>query len=146
MDRAADNHYPTMTTDEIAAMVIPAAKDCALFLWSTAAMRPDAERVMAAWGFRYASECVWVKDRLGTGYWFRNKHETLLLGIKGDVPAPAPGTQFPSVIEAAIGKHSAKPNQFAEMIEEMFPNLPAIELFARAPRLGWDAWGNEAAS
>jgi N6-adenosine-specific RNA methylase IME4 len=29
------------------------------------------------------------------------------------------------------------------MIEEMYPHLPAIELFARAPRLGWDVWGNE---
>jgi N6-adenosine-specific RNA methylase IME4 len=84
-----------------------------------------------------------VKDRLGTGYWFRNKHELLLVGTRGDVPAPAPGTQFASVIEAAVGAHSAKPIAFAEMIEEMFPTLPALELFARSPREGWDVWWNE---
>jgi N6-adenosine-specific RNA methylase IME4 len=57
---------------------------------------------------------------------------------------PAPGTQFPSVIRAPLGEHSAKPAAFAEMIEEMFPSLPALGLFARGPRLGWDVWGNEA--
>jgi N6-adenosine-specific RNA methylase IME4 len=87
-----------------------------------------------------------VKDRTGTGFWFRNAHELLLVGTRGDLPAPAPGTQYASVIEAAVGEHSAKPAAFAEMIEEMFPSLPAVELFARGPRLGWDVWGNEAES
>jgi N6-adenosine-specific RNA methylase IME4 len=31
------------------------------------------------------------------------------------------------------------------MIEEMFPHAALLEMFARAPRLGWDSWGNEAA-
>jgi N6-adenosine-specific RNA methylase IME4 len=30
------------------------------------------------------------------------------------------------------------------MVEEMFPTLSALEMFARAPRLGWEVWGNEA--
>jgi N6-adenosine-specific RNA methylase IME4 len=32
---------------------------------------------------------------------------------------------------------------FAEMIEQMFPNVPKLEMFARKPRDGWDVWGNE---
>ena len=32
MDRTADNHYATMTTDEIKALPVPAASDCVLFL------------------------------------------------------------------------------------------------------------------
>jgi N6-adenosine-specific RNA methylase IME4 len=144
MDRAADNQYPTMNTAELCALEIPAAEDCALFLWATMPMLPQALTVMSAWGFQYKSGCVWVKDRLGTGYWFRNKHELLLVGTRGDIPAPAPGTQFASVIEAAVGAHSAKPNAFAEMIEEIFPTLPALEIFARSPRAGWTVWGNEA--
>jgi N6-adenosine-specific RNA methylase IME4 len=144
MDRAADNHYPTMTTAELCALEIPAADDAALFLWATAPMLPEALAVLAAWGFAYKSHCVWAKDRLGTGYWFRNRHEILLVGTRGNIPAPAPGTQFPSVIEAAVGAHSAKPIAFAEMIEQMFPNLPALEMFARSPRRGFDVWGNEA--
>ena len=55
MDRAADNHYPTMTLDEIKALDVPsiAAEDCVLFLWATAPMLPQALEVMTAWGFTY---------------------------------------------------------------------------------------------
>lgn len=147
MDRAADNHYPTSCTEVIAARDVPsiAAKDCALFLWATAPMLPHALTVMAAWDFDYRSQVIWRKDRMGTGYWFRNAHELLLLGIRGNVPAPAMGTQWASVIEAPVGRHSAKPEAVHEMIEEYFPALPKIELNRRGPpRPGWDAWGNEA--
>jgi N6-adenosine-specific RNA methylase IME4 len=144
LDRAADNHYPTMETLSIAQMSVPAAPDCVLFLWATVPMLPQALEVMTLWGFEYRSACVWAKDRIGTGYWFRNNAELLLVGVRGQVPAPAPGEQYASLIEAKVGEHSAKPAAFAEMIEEMFPTLPRLELFARAPRLGWDVWGNEA--
>lgn len=143
LDRSADNHYPTMTVDEICALQVPAADRCVLFLWATVPMLLEALRVMAAWGFAYRSHFVWVKDRRGTGYWNRNRHELLLIGVRGDVPAPAPGEQYDSVIEARVGVHSAKPQHFAEMIEDMFRNTPMIELFARKPRLGWDVWGNQ---
>ena len=144
MDRAADNHYSTLNTAEIAALPVPAARDCALFLWATVPMLSDALAVMTAWGFEYRSQIVWVKDRIGTGYWFRNQHEVLLFGARGNVPAPAPGTQFPSVIRAPVREHSEKPEEFAKMIEAMFPNVPKLEMFARAQRVGWDAWGAEA--
>ena len=144
LDRAADNHYPTMPTEEICALQVPAAPDAALFLWATAPMLEHGLQVLRAWGFTYRSNLVWNKARIGTGYWARNKHEHLLIGTRGDVPAPAPGTQPESVIDAAVGRHSEKPADFAEAIERMFPSAPKVELFARAPRRGWDAWGNEA--
>ena len=145
--RAADNHYVTEPTNRIEALDIPsiAAKDCCLFLWATAPMLPDALRVMASWGFQYKSQFVWVKDRIGTGYWTRNKHEHLLIGTRGQIPAPAPGTQWSSVIEAPVRAHSEKPERFFEMIEASFPELPKIELYRRGvAREGWDAWGLEA--
>lgn len=146
MDRAADNHYPTSSTEEICARPVAsiAADDCVLFLWATAPMLPDALRVMEAWGFTYKSNAIWFKDRVGTGYWFRNQHELLLIGSRGHPPAPAPGTQFSSVIEAPVAEHSRKPDDFHALIEGYFPNLPRIELNARRARPGWDAWGNEA--
>ncbi|HEY1878466.1 MAG TPA: MT-A70 family methyltransferase [Caulobacteraceae bacterium] len=145
MDRAADNHYPTMTVEAIAALPVPAAEDAVLFLWATVPMLPEALAVMAAWGFAYKSHFVWVKDKVGTGYWSRNRHELLLIGTRGSVPAPAPGDQYESVISAARGEHSAKPFAFREMIDDLFPTLPRIELFARGESyVGWDAWGNEA--
>lgn len=147
LNRAADNHYPTMTREALLDMEVmhsAPAKDCVLFCWATAPMLQEALEWMAHYGFEYRSHCVWIKDRIGTGFWFRNQHELLLVGVRGDVPAPAPGTQFASVIQAPLGEHSAKPPAFAEMIEEMFPSQRLLEMFARGPRLGWDTWGNEA--
>jgi N6-adenosine-specific RNA methylase IME4 len=143
MDRAADNHYPTLSVEHIRRLAIPAAEDAVLFLWATGPMLPQALDVMAAWGFTYRSRCVWVKPKMGTGYWFRDQAEELLVGVRGNIPAPAPGEQYTSVITARAGQHSAKPHCFREMIEEMFPTLPRIELFARERISGWDAWGNE---
>jgi N6-adenosine-specific RNA methylase IME4 len=146
MDRAADNHYPTSPTDIIAARPVGniAADDCVLVLWATVTMLLDALAVMEAWGFKYKSHTVWVKDRIGTGYWFRNQHEILLVGTRGNIPAPAMGTQSPSIVNAPVGEHSAKPARFLELIEAYFPTLPKIELNRRGPpRSGWDAWGNE---
>jgi N6-adenosine-specific RNA methylase IME4 len=117
-----------------------------MFMWATVPMLDQALKLLALWGFTYKSHCVWIKDKAGTGYWFRNRHELLLVGTRGTVPAPAPGEQYDSVIELDVGSHSAKPEGFAEMIEDMFPHAVAVEMFARAPRLGWDVWGNEVAA
>jgi N6-adenosine-specific RNA methylase IME4 len=147
VNSSADNHYETSPLDVIKARDVPsiAADDCVLFLWATVPMLPHALEVMAAWGFLYVSNFAWVKDKTGTGYWSRNQHELLLIGRKGDIPAPAPGMQWPSVIEAPVAGHSAKPEKFLELIEAYFPTLPKIELNRRGPaRAGWDAWGNEA--
>jgi N6-adenosine-specific RNA methylase IME4/ParB-like chromosome segregation protein Spo0J len=143
--KAADNHYPTMRLDQIKEMEVPAAKDCVLFLWATVPMEGQAHSVMSAWGFTYKSQLVWVKDHAGTGYWFRNQHEVLLVGTRGSVPAPAPGTQARSAIHVAVSAHSVKPAVFRELIEQMFPTLPRLEMFARGSIPGWDVWGNQAA-
>jgi N6-adenosine-specific RNA methylase IME4 len=143
---SAAYHYATSTLDEIKARDVPSisADDCVLFLWATVPMMPHALEVMAAWGFIYKSQFVWIKDRTGTGYWNWNKHELLLIGTRGKVPAPAPGSQWPSAVEAPVGGHSVKPGIFHELIEAYFPNLPRIELNARKARPGWDVWGAEA--
>ncbi len=143
-----DNHYPTLIVEAIIkAFDVPsvAADDAVLFLWSTVPMLPQALAVMAAWDFTYVSLFGWVKNKAGTGYWVRNRLELLLIGKRGNIPCPAPGCQFDSVIEARVGAHSEKPIVFLEMIETMFPNLPKLEIFARGgPIDGWDRWGNEA--
>jgi N6-adenosine-specific RNA methylase IME4 len=146
VNTSPDNHYPTSALAEIKARDVASisADDCVLFLWGTVPMTPQALEVMAAWGFRYVTNFAWVKDHPGTGYWNRNQHETLFIGTKGKPPAPAPGTQWSSVIFAPVGEHSEKPERVLEMIEAYFPTLPKIELNRRgAARAGWDAWGNE---
>ena len=146
MDRAADNHYPTSELETIKRRDVGslAADDSICWLWVTVPMLLEGIEVLKAWGFTYKSHLVWNKDRIGTGYWFRNRHELLLIGTRGKIPAPAMGDQFPSVIDAPVGEHSAKPEKFYEIIEAYFPTLPKIELNARQAREGWVRWGYEA--
>ncbi len=142
-----ENHYPLQSTEDIMALPVAdiAADDCALFLWATAPMIRQALDVMEAWGFEYKSQVVWVKHKAATGFWFRGRHELLLLGTKGKVPAPAPGDAWESVLEAPTAKHSEKPKIIYDMIERYFPTLPKIELNARGQaREGWETWGNQA--
>jgi N6-adenosine-specific RNA methylase IME4 len=119
-DRAAANHYPTMRLEEIKALKIPAADDAITFSWTTVSVLPAALEALAAWGFEYRSAIFWVKDKSGTGYWAQNRVEILLIGVKGrNVPAPAQGEQPPQLIEAPRGRHSEKPEIFAEIIEKL---------------------------
>jgi N6-adenosine-specific RNA methylase IME4 len=146
---SAQDHYPTSDLETIKARVELidkiAAKDCVLFLWATVPMLLQAGKVMEdAWRFTYKSHYVWDKCRTGTGYWGLSRHEILLIGTRGNIPAPAPGTLWESVVAAPRGRHSEKPEIFYELIESYYPNLPKIELNARKRRTGWDAWGNEA--
>jgi N6-adenosine-specific RNA methylase IME4 len=153
MDRHAANHYPVSesahTPEEIVERTKDraacAADDCAWFAWTTVPHLQIALDVMRLRGFRYVSNWVWDKQNFGTGYWSRNRHEILLLGIKGTVPCPAEGDQWESLLSIKATWHSAKPDAFLEMIEQYFPNVPKIELNRRgAPRPGWDGWGYEA--
>jgi N6-adenosine-specific RNA methylase IME4/ParB-like chromosome segregation protein Spo0J len=143
--RAVENHYPTMPLDEIAAMRVPAAEDAVLYLWAVPSMLPEALAVMRAWGFEYRGELIWVKDKIGLGHWYRNQHEPLLIGVRGNFKPPAPNRRFASVIHARRRRHSAKPEQFYELLEHAYPGASKLELFRRgAARPGWMIWGNQA--
>ncbi len=145
-DRSAENHYACSPTEVIRSRNVAsiAADDSVLFLWATVPMVPDALDVMSSWGFKYKSQFVWVKYRIGTGYWGRNQHELLLVGTRGSPPAPAMGEQWSTVIHAPARRHSQKPEASFALIEDYFPTLPRIELNARTARPGWDCWGLEA--
>jgi len=145
IERAAGNHYSTMSLDEICALpaLNLASPDAALFMWTTVPHLLESFDVLAAWGFEYRTNIVWVKDKIGLGYFVRNQHELLLVATRGDMPSPSPANRPPSVIHAPRREHSRKPDEAYELIERMYPGLPKLELFARQARPGWSAWGNE---
>jgi len=144
--RAIENQYPTMDTDAIAALDVPAADDAVLFMWATNPKLTQAFEVLHGWGFEYVTNMVWVKDRIGMGYYARSRHEMLLIAKRGQLATPEPSNRPDSVIEAARTKHSAKPEVVYELLDRMYPGLPKLEMFCREPRDGWDAWGNEVAA
>lgn len=148
-DRSAENHYPTMPTDDICELFEkiggPATPHSILFMWATNPMLPDGLRVMEAWGFKYVHHWIWDKVVAGNGFWGRDRHEILLIGKRGSPPAPLMGSQPETVHIDKKGRHSAKPDFFAETIERLYPDVPKLEMFCRAPRPGvWAAWGYEA--
>ena len=141
--RAIENQYPTKPLDEICGLAVPCAEDCVLFMWATSPKLAEALEVVNAWDFTYRTCAVWVKDKIGMGYYFRQRHELLLVGTRGAIRAPEPEVRFDSVIEAPRLEHSAKPPIVHELIESMYPDHRKIELYARVSRDGWDVWGNE---
>ena len=148
-----DNHYPTMSVDEICDLMVGdkhiteiIGDDCALYMWCTPAnMICMAQPVWKRWGFEYSTHAVWDKQRAGTGYVFRNRHEVLIYAKRGNVPAPMFAPE--SVFSYPRGKHSAKPPEVRQALEKMYPAFgknDRIELFARGKIPGWTVWGHEA--
>ena len=155
--RGADRHYPLMKTEEIIRLGDDIehfiGDDAFLFLWVTNNYLPAGLEVMQAWGFDYRTNFVWVKDRVGLGFYARGQHELCLVGVRGNPPRSRRGggggsNGFevpPSVLHADRGAHSKKPEAFYEVVESFKsePGSPCLELFARNTRAGWESWGNE---
>ncbi len=146
--KSAQAQYRTMSIDEIKALPVRmlAKPDCLLWLWATAPMLPQQIEVMAAWGFAYKSEGVWVKTTVngkvafGTGYGFRGAHEPVILAGVGS-PKVAHGVR--SVVMGLARGHSRKPDEAYRAAEQLMPGARRADVFSRQRRPGWDAFGNE---
>lgn len=150
--RAVENQYPTLDADAIACLedvdgrsvADLAADDAVLFMWATNPKLAEALTVIEGWGFKYTTNLAWVKDRIGMGYWARQRHELLLVAVRGEMPPPPEHLRRDSVIEAPRRAHSEKPSAVHEYIEAVWPDVPKVELFAREARPGWALFGNQA--
>jgi N6-adenosine-specific RNA methylase IME4 len=150
--RSSDQHYPTLSWKEIEDFTVQgqrveefAHKNAMLFLWTTSSNIPFALKVLEAWGFTFKTSAAWDKGVQGTGLIFRNMHEILFYGSRGDVPGPV--YLPPSIFRFSRGKHSAKPPEIRAEIERMYPAYDAdtrLELFARGNVPGWTTFGFEA--
>ena len=148
---AAEKHYPTMSVDEICSLPVEdmAAPDCALFLWSTFAMLPQAMQVIKEWGFRYMTVAfVWIKKNksadsyfYGMGFWTRSNAEVCLLATKGRPKRQNKGIS--QLIISPVEEHSKKPDIVMDKIVELMGDVRRVELFARRRVPGWDALGDE---
>ena len=128
-DRAAENHYPTMTQEEIEALPVGslAADDCALFMWAVMPQLPEALQVISAWGFSYKTcAFVWVKQTrdeerfaTGMGYWTRANAELCLLATRGSPQRL--NADVHQLVLAPRREHSRKPEEIASRIEKLVP-------------------------
>jgi len=143
--RAVENHYPTLTFEDIAALPVQdiVHDDAIMFLWTTAPLLMRTQQIITAWGFEYKTNAVWVKHQIGMGFYFRLRHEHLLVCKRGNMPCPPESARQDSVIESPRRGHSEKPPVVYDIIELMYPDVRKIELFARNRRRGWKSWGNQ---
>jgi N6-adenosine-specific RNA methylase IME4 len=65
-----------------------AHKDAVLLLWCTSSGIDRALKTMKAWDFDFKASAVWDKGVMGHGLVFRNYHEVLLYGTRGNMQAP----------------------------------------------------------
>jgi len=140
---SAQNKYPTMSVDRIAALNVKeiSDEDSILFLWVTNPILEDAFKVIGMWGFEYKTNMVWIKSVHTAGFYVFGQHELLLIATRGSMTAIEKKPK--SIIYGKNTVHSRKPESVYEIIEGMYPNLNYIELFARKTRDGWSSWGNE---
>jgi len=147
------SRYDTMDAKEIAALpvadIMSPRAHC--YVWVPNALLADGLMVMEAWGFTYKAMLVWHKvrkdggsDGRGVGFYFRNVTEPVLFGVRGSLRTLAPGRRQVNLLATRKREHSRKPDELYDVIEACSPG-PFIELFARYPRAGWTAWGDEAA-
>lgn len=149
-DRSTENHYPTMTEEEITALPISdlALDKAVLLIWTTVPWLAKTLRMIEAWGFEYKSCACWDKEAAGLGFWWQNQHEILIAASRGNPVIPENGSILgPSLYREKKGRHSAKPEYFRQMIDGVpeWKSWPKVELFPRGelPE-GWKGWGNEA--
>jgi N6-adenosine-specific RNA methylase IME4 len=158
MGRSADNHYQTMTWEDLEALPVCdlAAPDCALLIWATWPCLIKSLNLITAWGFTYKT-CGfdWMKADVSTidlfpdpktadmkmGYWTRSNSEPCLLATRGK-PKRLHADVRMGVIEPAR-EHSRKPDTIRPRIERLVAG-PYLELFGRTPRKDWTVWGNQA--
>jgi N6-adenosine-specific RNA methylase IME4 len=151
MNSSAEDHYQTMTIDDICNLPVSniADENCILFMWVTYPKLNDFMKVVNAWGFEYKSVAfTWVKKNkkqdsffFGLGRWTRANPEICILATKGSVKRLSAGIANLQVFP--IERHSKKPDNFRDLILQLVGDLPRIELFARQTSTGWDTWGNE---
>jgi N6-adenosine-specific RNA methylase IME4 len=145
--RRIENQYPTQTLEELIAhrpqIDRIALADCVLLLWTTTQKIAEAIALIGAWQFTVKSGAVWIKPSVGMGYWFRGRHELLILATRGEPMTPLEADRPDSVITAPRADHSQKPDLVYELIDRMFPHIPKVEIFARATRAGWHHATNE---
>lgn len=134
--------YSMMTLAQIASLPVKDLADthAHLYLWTTNRYLRDAHDLVRGWGFKHSQTLTWCKPPrgIGPGGAFTNTTEFVLFCRRGTL---APLSRIDTTWWAwPRGPHSVKPSAFLDLVEAVSPG-PYVELFARAPRLGWASWG-----
>ncbi len=111
--RTASSHYEVMRFIDILDLPVQEIldKDCALFMWVTYPIMPEALRIIKQWGFSYKTVAfTWVKRNKkadswfwGMGSWTRANAEICILATRGSPKRLSKGVH--SVLDDRIMRH-----------------------------------------
>lgn len=138
-------YYPLMEVEQICEMRPETSAKAHLYLWCLNQHLDWGYQVARAWGFEPQQMLTWFKPGLGTGQFQGNTEQILVCrkgGPSGNAFGKTGGTGFRWPRKR---RHSQKPDEFFALVESVSPG-PYLEMFARAPRLGWSVFGNEVIS
>lgn len=133
--------YPTMSIEQIKNINLPAKEDCVLWLWTTNKHIFDCREILNEWGFEIKSILTWDKEHIAIGRWLRSQTEHCILAVKGKPYYQ--NTKFGTLIREKRTNHSAKPEVFYKMVDEICGKVRKLDYFARKKREGWDVFGDE---
>ena len=170
---AADNHYNTTDFYSLTRLHIEdiAFDNSVLCMWYTGNFALEAIKLAEAWNFKVKNMfCfAWVKlnknagDRIdknppedffdfmeilnsetkvNCGNYTRQNIEMCLIATRGK-GLPRKSASVKQVIHSCLGEHSEKPKEVHHRLEELYGDVPRIELFAREKYGEWDVYGDQ---
>lgn len=142
--------YPTLSMGEIKLHLLRAQNLCEdnhiLFLWTIDKYLYEAETLAKQLGYKLHARMIWNKvTGIPAAYTVRYGHEYLLYMYYGKfIPVDKKSRgKYHTVFTEKVRKHSQKPDISYKIINDYYPNLRKLELYARREVNGWDCWGNE---
>ncbi|MFN6817130.1 MT-A70 family methyltransferase, partial [Proteus mirabilis] len=170
----AKNHYPTTSLFNLTHISIHsiASDNAVLAMWYTGNFVLEAIRLAEAWDFKVKNMFgfAWVKlnknaedrinkkqpkdffdfmeilnneTKINCGNYTRQNVEMCLIATRGN-GLPRQSASVRQIIYSCLGEHSEKPKEVHHRIEQLYGDVPRLELFAREKYGDWDVYGDQA--